>query len=46
MNLKNFPSVNYEFKNDILHLITDESIFLISDVPHLIEKIANALEIS
>ena len=41
-----FPSIKYDFKNEMLYPITDEQIFFIADMPHLINKIVNALEIS
>ena len=47
IDLKNkFPSIKYDFKNVMLHPITDEPIFFIADMPHLIKKIVNALEMS
>ena len=39
-------SINYEFKTLMLHPIIDKPIFSIADMPHLIKKIMNALEIS
>ena len=33
-------------KNLMFYLITDEPIFIIADMPHLIKKIVNALEMS
>ena len=41
-----FPSIKYDFKNKMLHPITDEPIFVIADMPYLIKKIVNALEMS
>ena len=42
----NFPSTSYDFKNVMLHPITNEPIFFIADMPHLIKNIINALEMS
>ena len=47
IDLKNkFPSIKYDFKNVMLHPVTDEPIFVIADMPHLIKKIVKELEMT
>ena len=43
---KEFKYINYNYKNVMIHPITDKPIFFLADMPHLVKKIVNALEMS